>query len=77
MDGLPGRGIIRRYMDEDIVCYCEWVTRTEILAAIPHVSNLKELRETTRACLICFGCEADLDEIVAEHEHLFSTSRTG
>ena len=27
----------------DIVCYCEWVTREEIVAAMPHVRSLKEL----------------------------------
>ena len=53
--------------DADIVCYCEWVTREEIVAAMPHVRSLKELRERTRACMTCFGCEADLDELLAEH----------
>jgi NAD(P)H-nitrite reductase large subunit len=60
--------------DEDILCYCEWLTRDEIIAAIPHVRNLKELRETTRACTTCFGCEADLDDLVAAHSHLFGTA---
>jgi len=58
----------------DILCYCEWLTRDEIVAAIPHVRNLKELRETTRACTTCFGCEGDLDDLVAEYGHLFGTS---
>ena len=59
---------------DDILCYCEWLTRDEIIAAIPFVRNLKELRETTRACTTCFGCEGDLDELVAEHGHLFGTA---
>jgi NAD(P)H-nitrite reductase large subunit len=60
-------------LETDILCYCEWLTREEILAVIPRVRNLKELRETTRACMTCFGCEGDLDELVAAHGHLFGT----
>lgn len=60
--------------DQDILCYCEWLTRDEVIAAIPHVRNLKELRESTRACTTCFGCEGDLDELIAEHGHLFGTA---
>ena len=53
--------------ENNVICFCEWITREEIIAAIPHVRTVKELRETTRACMTCFGCEGDLDEIVAEH----------
>jgi NAD(P)H-nitrite reductase large subunit len=60
--------------DEDILCYCEWLTPAEIVAAIPYVRNLKELREATRACTTCFGCEGDLDDLVAEHGHRFGTA---
>jgi NAD(P)H-nitrite reductase large subunit len=60
--------------DQDILCYCEWLTRDEIVAAIPHVRTLKELREKTRVCVTCFGCEGDLDDLVAEHGHLFGTA---
>lgn len=60
--------------DRDILCYCEWLTRDEVIAAIPHVRTLKELRETTRACTTCFGCEGDLDDLIAEHGHLFGTA---
>ena len=28
--------------DSDILCYCEWLTRETILAAMPYVRNLKE-----------------------------------
>jgi NAD(P)H-nitrite reductase large subunit len=59
--------------DEDILCYCEWLTRDEIIAAIPTVRNLKELRETTRACMTCFGCEGDLDDLIAAHGDRFGT----
>jgi len=59
---------------DDILCYCEWLTRGEVIAAIPQVRNLKELRETTRVCTACFGCEGDLDDLVAEHGHLFGTA---
>jgi NAD(P)H-nitrite reductase large subunit len=59
---------------DDILCYCEWLTRDAIIAAIPYVRNLKELRETTRACTTCFGCEGDLDDLVAEHGHRFGTA---
>ena len=51
--------------DRDVICFCEWVTREDIVATIPYVRNVKELRERTRACVTCFGCEGDLDEIVA------------
>ena len=54
--------------DDGVLCYCEWVTRDEIVAALPHVRTLKELRERTRACMTCFGCEADLDELVEAHQ---------
>jgi NAD(P)H-nitrite reductase large subunit len=57
--------------DRDVICFCEWVTREDIVATIPFVRNLKELRERTRACVTCFGCEGDLDEIVAEHRERF------
>jgi NAD(P)H-nitrite reductase large subunit len=60
--------------DQDILCFCEWVTRQEIIAAIPYVRDLKELRETTRACTVCFGCEGDLDDVVAEYGHQFGTA---
>jgi NAD(P)H-nitrite reductase large subunit len=60
--------------DAEILCFCEWLTRDEIIAAIPHVRDLKELRETTRACTTCFGCEGDLDDLVAEHKDLFGTA---
>jgi NAD(P)H-nitrite reductase large subunit len=60
--------------DQDILCFCEWLTREQIVAAIPYVRNKKELRETTLACMTCFGCEGDLDDLVAEHEHEFGTA---
>ena len=60
-------------LESDILCYCEWLTRDEIIAAMPRVHNLKELRELTRACTTCFGCEGDLDELVAQYGHLFGT----
>jgi len=60
--------------DRDVICFCEWVTREEIVATIPLVRNLRELREATRACMTCFGCEGDLDDIVAEHADRFGTA---
>jgi len=60
--------------DDDILCYCEWLTRDEIIAAIPTVRNLRELRETTRACTTCFGCEGDLDDLIAEYGDRFGTA---
>jgi NAD(P)H-nitrite reductase large subunit len=60
--------------EDDILCYCEWLTRDEVIAAIPYARNLKELRESTRACTTCFGCEGDLDDLVAEHGHRFGTA---
>jgi NAD(P)H-nitrite reductase large subunit len=60
--------------EHDIVCFCEWLTRDEIVAAIPYVRDLKALRETTRACTTCFGCEGELDDLVAVHGHRFGTA---
>jgi NAD(P)H-nitrite reductase large subunit len=60
--------------ERDILCYCEWLTRDEIVGAMPGVRNLKELRTTTRACTTCFGCEGDLDDLVATHQDLFGTA---
>ena len=60
--------------NQDIICYCEWLTGDEIVAAIPYVRTLKELRERTRACTTCFGCEGDLDDLVAGHQDLFGTA---
>ena len=60
--------------DADILCYCEWIPREEIVAAIPYVRNMKELRERTRACMTCFGCEGDLDDLVAAHQDRFGTA---
>lgn len=59
---------------DDILCFCEWLTRDGIIATIPYVRSLKELRETTRACTTCFGCEGDLDDLIAEYDHLFGTA---
>jgi len=59
--------------EEDILCFCEWLTREDVIAAIPLAKELKDLRETTRVCTQCFGCEADLDDLVAEYGHLFGT----
>jgi NAD(P)H-nitrite reductase large subunit len=60
--------------DQDILCYCEWLTRDEIVAAMPSVRTVKELREKTRACMTCFGCEGDLDELVAMHHDLLGSA---
>ncbi len=60
--------------DADILCFCEWITRDEILATLPLVRTKKELREKTRVCMTCFGCEGDLDDLVAENEALFGTA---
>jgi NAD(P)H-nitrite reductase large subunit len=60
--------------DADILCYCEWITREEIVATMPYVRSLKELRERTRACTTCFGCEAELDEVVAAHQDRFGSA---
>ncbi len=60
--------------DQDILCYCEWLTREEIVAALPHVRDLKQLREVTGACMTCFGCEGDLDDLVAAHRDLLGTA---
>jgi hypothetical protein len=35
---------------------------------------VKELRETTRACTTCFGCEADLDDLVGTYQDRFGTA---
>ena len=63
--------------DADILCYCEWITREELVATIPYVRSLKELRDKTRACTTCFGCEADLDDLFAAHESLLGTALAG
>jgi len=60
--------------DQDILCYCEWLTRDEIVAALPYARDVKELRETTRACMTCFGCEGDLDDLVAAHRDLLGSA---
>ena len=60
--------------DQDILCYCEWLTRAEIVAAIPQVRDLKELREVTRVCTTCFGCEGGLDDLVAAHRDRFGSA---
>ena len=68
LDGTP------EDQDQDILCFCEWITRAEIVATIPYVGTLKELRERTRACTVCFGCEGDLYDLVAEHHAEFGTA---
>jgi NAD(P)H-nitrite reductase large subunit len=61
--------------NDEVICFCEWITRSDLIAAIPHVRDIKELRESTRACTTCFGCEGDLDDLVAEYGHTFGTTR--
>lgn len=63
--------------DSDVLCYCQWLTRTEIVAAIPYAKDLKDLRAQTAVCTVCFGCEAELDEIVEAHGHRFGTQDAG
>lgn len=60
--------------EEEALCLCEWVTRGELIATIPFVRDVKELKAQTRACTVCFGCEGDFDEVVAQHGHLFGTA---
>jgi NAD(P)H-nitrite reductase large subunit len=60
--------------EDEILCLCEWVPRADIIAAIPYVKDVKELRERTRACVTCFGCEAEIDDLVAEHGHDFGSA---
>lgn len=60
--------------EQEVLCYCQWLTRDALIAAIPYVRTLKELRETTLACTVCFGCEGDLDDLVAEYVDLFGTA---
>jgi NAD(P)H-nitrite reductase large subunit len=57
-----------------VLCYCEWVTREAIVATLPYVRSLKELRDRTRACTTCFGCEADLEDLVAAHQDLLGSA---
>lgn len=71
MDDVSGPG------EDDVLCYCEWVSRDDIIATIPLVKDVKELRETAPVCTTCFGCEGDLDELVAAYGHLFGTGRSG
>jgi NAD(P)H-nitrite reductase large subunit len=59
--------------EQQILCYCEWLTRDEIVAAIPHVRDVKELRERTHACSTCFGCGGDLDDLVSMFKDPFGT----
>ena len=33
-----------------------------------------QLREVTRACTTCFGCEGDLDDLFAANRHLLGTA---
>jgi NAD(P)H-nitrite reductase large subunit len=60
--------------DQEILCYCEWLTRGEIVSALPHVRDLKHLREVTRVCMTCFGCEGDLDDLIAAHRDLLGSA---
>lgn len=60
--------------DENVLCFCAWLTREDLIAAMPRCRDLKELRATTGAGAVCFGCEADLDTLVAEYAHLFGSS---
>lgn len=62
---------------EEALCLCEWVTREEIVAAIPHARDARHLKELTRACTVCFGCEGDFDELVAQHAQRFGTAPGG
>jgi len=71
MDTLP----LPESDDGDVLCFCEWVTRAEVIATIPLVRDVKELRETTRVCITCFGCEGDLDDLTATYGYLFGTGR--
>ena len=71
---MPSLAAARVQDDRDVICFCEWVTREEIVATIPRVRSVKELREVTRACMTCFGCEGDLDELVGEYEGHFGVA---
>lgn len=60
--------------EADVLCWCMWLTRDEVIAAIPDARDLKDLKTITGVCTVCFGCEADLDDIVAEHGDRFGTA---
>lgn len=63
--------------EEEVLCLCEWLSKNEIIAAIPYARDLKDLKEQTGVCSTCFGCEGDLDELLDEHGHLFGTGLAG
>ena len=60
MDNLPGN-------TERKICLCMSVTDCEIASAFAAGHRtLNEIRETTRACTRCFGCESDLTSFIED-----------
>ncbi len=61
---------------DDYLCYCEWLTRDEVITAIPDARDVKDLMTRTGVNTLCLGCADDLDDVVAEYGHLFGTAST-
>jgi bacterioferritin-associated ferredoxin len=61
---------------EEYLCYCEWLTRDEVIAAIPLARDIHDLMARTGVNTLCYGCADDLDDLVTEHSQLFGSART-
>lgn len=55
-------------MDKDqVICVCQDVTAGEIVAAIRQFGCLEEVKRRTGACVTCFGCEMELEELFEQY----------
>ena len=56
-----------------IICVCQDITAGEIIDAIQQYGCLEEVKRRTRACVTCFGCEMELEELFEEYSAEVST----
>lgn len=61
---------------EDYLCYCEWLTREDVITAIPLARDVRDLMNRTGINTLCYGCADDLDDVVAQYGHLFASSNS-
>lgn len=55
-------------MDMDqVICVCQDVTAGEIVAAIRQYGCLEEVKRRLCACVTCFGCEMEMEELFEQY----------
>lgn len=52
---------------DQVICVCQDVTAGEIVAAIRQYGSLEEVKRRLCACVTCFGCEMEMEELFEQY----------